>query len=77
MGLIPEYFKDKFNGIDEKQVATLSEQARNRLIYGTDSEAGVALADLRARERSQRTRLLGEAGLELIMDMRAMAGMRG
>jgi hypothetical protein len=70
--VIPNYFRDKFNEVDSRQVEALPPEIREKLIHGTDKEAAAALSDIRARERLQRTELLGEAAMELLADMRAI-----
>ncbi len=67
---LPSYFVEKFEGVDEKQIGALPDNIRSALIHGTDDEFKQALGDLRARERLQGKRLLGEAAMEMIRDMR-------
>jgi hypothetical protein len=69
---IPKYFADRFKEVDVHQVDALPVEIRQKIIHGTDEEAASALNDIRTRERLQKTELLGEAGLELLADMRAM-----
>lgn len=70
---IPKYFADKFKEVDVRQVDALAAEIRQKLIHGTDEEVVSALNDIRTRERLQKTELLGEAGLELLSDMRVIA----
>lgn len=67
---LPPYFVEKFEGVDEKQISVLPDNIRSALIHGTDDEFKQALSDLRTRERFQGKRLLGEAAMEMIRDMR-------
>lgn len=71
--LLPPYFVEKFEGIDEKQVDALPDNIRTALIHGTTDEFTQALKDIQTRERLQRKRLLGEAAMELIRDLRSYA----
>ena len=70
--IIPKYFADRFKEKDFRQVDALPAEIWQKLIRGTDEEVLSALNDIRARERLQKTELIGEAGLELLTDMRAM-----
>jgi len=47
--VIPNYFRDKFNEVDSRQVEALPPEIREKLIHGTDKEAAAALSDIRAR----------------------------
>jgi hypothetical protein len=67
---LPPYFVEKFEGVDEKQIGALPDSIRSALIHGTDDEFKQALSDLWTRERLQGKRLLGEAAMEMIKDMR-------
>ena len=73
---LSSYRVEKARGIDEKQMEMLPENIRRAMIHGSGDQAKEALADIRARERLQGTRLLGRAGLELITDMRVMVQQR-
>lgn len=70
---LPPYFVEKFEGVDEKQVGSLPVHIRRKLIHGTKDEFNDALDAIRTRERLQDTKLLGQAGMELIRDMRQFA----
>lgn len=69
---IPKYFVDKFKEVEIRQVDALPVEIRQKLIHGIDEEMVSALNDIRARERLQKTELLGEAAIELLTDMRGM-----
>lgn len=71
-GLLPPYFLEKFEGVDERQLDALPVHIRSTLIHGTKEEFTQSLDDLRARERLRGKVLLGEAAMELIGDMRAI-----
>ena len=70
---IPPYFVEKHEGVDEKQVKALPTHLRAALVHGTEDEAVQALDDLRTMERLRGKRLLGEAAMEMIGEMRHIA----
>ncbi len=70
---LPPYFVEKFDGVDEQQVNALPNQLRTDFVHGSKKEANKAMKDLHAMERLRGKILLGEAGLELIAEMRHVA----
>lgn len=64
-------FLDKWHGRDEKQVKALDTTLKEALIHGSPEEMLAALEIIKIREDFYRRELLGRAGLELILDMRA------
>jgi len=68
------YLADKAKEKDVAQVRRLPEHLIRAIVWGTVDEARGAMGEIRAMERGQKQVLLGEAGRELLADLRASHG---
>ena len=70
--IIPTYYIDKFEGLDAKRVYGLPNKIRHKLIYGNKKMFSKIISEIHDEERAEHRVILGEAGEDLVREMRQM-----